>query len=358
MSENILVFEDKEPNFEELAAPLEDRLGEEYDLNLFDGSESAREDETDSEFVMRLFKEQDYPLLVILDAELNQYPSSTVRKADVKDACAELGIPLCVYHRDEGQYSNPENVKESEDQIIRLDPKTGHASMADACAGIAKGFQSIREELRSRMGDASPEAMLEPPSEFMKKLDDVPVNSKADLDKYSWGQSESIRLISDGDGKPDMLRRKSTTLGYWIYNQLLEYPGVLVNEVALASYLGVDHDDFQNEAVQELFGEALYDGPFSEVDNWWWTAEIDGILAANTNPEDGSIISGQELISRNGFEIGTATCLEEHEGAGYYCVLSERPVCEDHSVSPEAWIPAGASLTRLSEKEYMKLSGW
>ena len=358
--ECILIFEDKQENFEQLAAPLEERIDpDDYYIELFDGEESAREDESDSEFVMRLMEEHNYPLLVILDAELNQYTQSTVRKADVKDACTELGVPLCVYHRNEGEYSNPENIKKSEDHIIRLDPKSGHASMAKSCAGIIRGFATIRTTLEEYMTDASPDTLLEPPSKFIEELDDVPVNAKANLDKYSWGQSESVGLIMDGEGKSDMIRRKSTILGYWIYNQLLEYPGVLVNTVAAASYLGVDHETFQEEeAFYEPLEEARYNGPFSDVDNWWWTAEIDGILADHTTPEDGNIITGREFFSREGMEIGPAICLEDHNEAGYYCVLTESPVCEEHSVSPEAWIPAGASLTRISESEYMKLSGW
>lgn len=356
----ILIFEDKPENYEELADPLEEQLdADKYYTELFGGDESRPEGKSDAEVVMNLMKAHDYPLFVILDAELNQYSQSTVRKADVKDACTELGVPLCVYHRNEGEYSDPENIKESEDHIIRLDPKSGHADMAHTCAGIARGFNSIRTALEEYMTDASPDALLEPPSKFVGELDDVPVNAKANLDKYSWGQSESVGLIMDGEDKNDMIRRKSTILGYWIYNQLLEYPGVLINTVAAASYLGVDHETFsEKEEFHEPLEEARYEGPFSDVDNWWWTSEIDGILAENTTHEDGNIIDGREFFSRKGMEIKPARCLENHEGAGYYCILTERPVCEEHSVSPEAWIPAGASLTRISESEYMKLSGW
>ncbi|WP_276258144.1 hypothetical protein [Haloglomus litoreum] len=355
-----MVFEDKEENLWDLVNPLEEDLDpDEFYVENFTGDRSANEDESDVDFVMRILEEEDYPVLVVLDAELNQYIESTVRKSDVKDACLELGVPLCVYHRDEGEYSDPENIKESEDHLIKLDPKEGHEQMAESCAILAKGFNEIQEKLKERLADADPEDLLEPPSEFMKDITDVPVSAKANLDKYSWGQSESVAILKEGGDKQDSIRRKSTVLGYWIHNQLLEYPGVLLNPVAAASYLGVNHEVFaEDEEYHEPLEEALYQGPFSGLDNWWWKAEIDGLLNRNTTPEDGSVISGREFLSREGYDIGPVQCLEGHDGAGYYCILTGEPVCEDDSVSPEAWIPAGASISRISEGEYMKLSGW
>lgn len=364
MTHQILVFEDDDSNFKSLKKPLVDELDTDtYTVDHFGGDKSTNDGEDDAAFVKRLFEEKGvsgYPLLVILDAELNEYTSSTVRRPDVRDACGDLGIPLCVYHRDEGEYADPESVKDSDDQIIQLRPVNGgHRAMAAECAGIIEGFSAIREHLVEHMDGADPQELLERPSEFLTGMAEAPVSAKPNLDKYSWGQSESLSVLSEDETKRDAIRRKATILGYWMYNQVLEYPGVLLNSVAAASYLGVDVDTFgASDEIRALFNEARYEGPFSGVRDWWWTAELDSILTLNTQVDDDGTVSAQTFIRREGHEIGGVQCLEEHDGAGYYCVLSDAPVCEEHSVSPEAWIPAGASLTRISEEEYMKLSGW
>jgi hypothetical protein len=231
--------------------------------------------------------------------------------------------------------------------------------MAIKCAALAKGFKEIHEHLEKRMANATPEELLEPPSEFIKEIEDVPISSKPDIDKYSWGQSESLAVLNEDEGKEDAVRRKSTILGYWMVNALLEYPGVLANSVAAASYLGIEVEAFQeNEAARNAFEDARYNGPFSELDEYWWTAELDSILARNTTVEDDGTISAEDYLSRNGIDVAPIQCVEGHKGAGYYCILEDVPVCDDHSVSPEAWIPAGASLSRLWEDAWMKLKGW
>ncbi|PCR89454.1 hypothetical protein [Natrinema ejinorense] len=364
MTYQILVFEDNDSNYESLKQPLlEDLDTEMYTIDHFEGDTTAADGEDDASFVKRLLEETGepgYPLVVILDAELNEYTLSTVRRPDVRDACGDLGIPLCVYHRDEGEYANPESVKDSDDQIIQLRPVDGgHRGMAAECAGIIEGFRSIREHLVARMEDADAKELLERPSEFLTDMADVPVSAKPNLDKYSWGQSESLSVLTEDEMKEDAIRRKGTILGYWMYNQVLEYPGVLVNSVAAASYLDVDVKMFcESDEIQALFSQAAYEGPFSGVQQWWWTAELDSVLTRNTTVDDEGTISAREFIKREEFDIDPVECLEGHKDAGYYCVLSKEPVCEEHSVSPEAWIPAGASLTRISEEEYMKLSGW
>jgi hypothetical protein len=209
------------------------------------------------------------------------------------------------------------------------------------------------------MEDADAKELLERPSEFLTDMASVPVSAKPNLDKYSWGQSESLSVLTEDSTKEDAIRRKGTILGYWMYNQVLEYPGVLVNSVAAASYLGVDVEKFcESSEIKALFSKAEYEGPFSGVQQWWWTAELDTVLTMNTGVDHDGTVTAEEFIKSEGYDIEPVECLEGHEGAGYYCVLSEAAVCEDHSVSPEAWVPAGASLTRISEEEYMKLSGW
>lgn len=366
----IYVFEDKKNNYHDLAEPLRDCVDQEvYSIEGFTGEKLSEEigeaqtsEETGEAQTLEVLQSgDDVPLLVILDAELNEFEWSKIRKPHVMEACSKLDIPVCVYHRVEGEYAEPENIKETEDEIIRVDPKEDSEKMAQSFAVIAKGIREIRESLQSRINEEGDiEKLLEPPSDLLLELADVPFAAEPRLDDYSWGQSEGISAIKESEGKEDMIRRRATTLTYWIHNQLLKYPGALVNPVAAAAYLGVDHEQFAEESrFHDPLEDALYEGPFAELGKWWWITEIDTILAENTPKEENQILSGVEFYDKiKSSEIDPVTCVEGHEGAEYYCILTEKPVCEEHSVSPEGWIPRGATRARISKDEYLKLSGW
>jgi len=42
----------------------------------------------------------------------------------------------------------------------------------------------------------------------------------------------------------------------------LKFPGILVNEIAAASYLNISVEDFKNVKVRNLFKKAYYQGHF------------------------------------------------------------------------------------------------
>jgi len=78
---------------------------------------------------------------------------------------------------------------------------------------------------------------------------------------------------------------------------------------------------------------------------------------------DTSMPLGQAIFRElNLPEIGPAIChdgeSEEHGGARYYCIIKEKPVCEEHSKNPEGWIPMGATRSRISRDELARLEPW
>ncbi len=69
-------------------------------------------------------------------------------------------------------------------------------------------------------------------------------------------------------------RHLSCLLGYWLWDSVLRYPGVVVNMVAASSDLNIEQEVFENEDdVRNCFSPALYDGPFKEAKGsmWWRT---------------------------------------------------------------------------------------
>jgi len=356
----ILVFEDKGENFEKIEGPLTDdpRL-DQYDIEWFPVDRTAPESwdgEEDPEptDILYPYLENPHPDLVVLDWELGGYKSG-VRRQHVQSACEELGIPLCVYHRDEGHFSDPESLKEYEENLIRIDVKETSEQVADAIATIATSFVEIKEALRTENVDGVQSAL--------HQVIDVPPSAEAQLDQYSLGQSAALRVAKSDMTDEERTRITSTFIGYWIHNQILEYPGVLLNEVATASYLGVDHEEFQTrQACYEALEKAAYDGPFSDLsrDNWWWTNLLDEIRLELPPGEDGDLLSGPALFEELcGESVSPVTCVESGEPkAGYYCILTEKPVCEEHSEKPGGWIPVGASRSRISSSELEKVNAW
>jgi len=350
---NILIFEDKTDNYQELLDPLEAHPQlEDFSTDRFPPEETGPEAEPSE--VLNPYLHDPHPDLVVLDWDLGGYKSG-VRRQHVRSACEELGIPLCVYHRDEGHFSNPEELKEYDENLIRIDVKDTSEQVADAIATIATSFVQIRQAIRENEVEGVHSALSEALG--------VPSSAQSQLEQYSMGQSTTVQVAKSDMSDDEKLRVISTLIGYWIHNQILEYPGVLLNEVATASYLAVDHEEFQElEGCKEQLEDAEYDGPFSGLtrDNWWWTNLLDDLRLDLPLDENGDLLDGSELFEELcDQEMSPAVCTEGGEPkAGYYCILTDEPVCEEHSRQPSGWIPVGATRSRISDSEFKKVNAW
>lgn len=357
-SENplVVVFEDTEDNLDQVF--LNPTVDVEQDLNVEPFNDKRTMGEAVEE--CREFLLNVDPDLVVLDADLTQFSRSTVRKSHVREVCRELGYPLCIYHRDEGEYANPESIRDSDDRVIKLFPSEGYQDIRQQCETLATGFTALRAEIGERVKTEGWEASLQQPSTVLSELADVPQPSQPRLDKYSWGESGNINILSGSDSKSELARQTATIVGYWMVNSVLEFPGVLVDETALASYLGVEVSSFKNSSKAKIaFEDARYEGPFAGRGPYWWLSEVDSILTRKTTTDDDGIVGGRTFLQREkGIQLPPVNCLEDHEGGGYYDVLEKKPICDEHSKSADAWIPAGAFLSRVSESESRVLEGW
>jgi hypothetical protein len=104
-------------------------------------------------------------------------------------------------------------------------------------------------------------------------------------------------------------------LGHLLVNFVLAYPGPILSRRALASYMAIDVSVI--ETVEEAFAPARYDGPFSDIDLFYW-------------------LSG---VGQNG---------------GFYCPFTQRTVCvlPECSAGTSSWIPQGARLCRIERSYY------
>jgi hypothetical protein len=161
-----------------------------------------------------------------------------------------------------------------------------------------------------------------------------------------------ILPFAGGQRKQEFQKRLPSVLGYWLYDSILRFPGLLLNAVATASYLDIAEAQFRNPSVQKLFKPALYRGPFEDhSEPHWWRKTVDEIV--------GKAKSGNEFLAQK-LHKPVPHCLDSQTGkrAGYYCMVKRVPVSKDNSVGNISWFPPGADLARVRKDMYEQLGPW
>jgi hypothetical protein len=182
--------------------------------------------------------------------------------------------------------------------------------------------------------------------------------------------AEKISLFASGDqnrlgalaavrGSKDVNernRRLACVLGYWLWDSILRFPGVVLNEVAASSYLTIRLDEFrQNVQIRRLFAGAVYAGPFASAKPMLWWRGILEDLVAESGVADGRAYAMKQLSAT----VARSECCEDaSKPAGYYCFLSERPVSLENSKPGLPWFPRGADLARVCKSRYEEDEPW
>lgn len=287
--------------------------------------------------------------VAVLDVDLTEYEGPVTRGV-VHATCTENNIPLAVYHFVTGPDERARNLQRWKENEITLDYSDSMSQIANQCFAILKGFLTIRSIVDSQWGKNL--------NEIVSVILRAPQDAEIQIGQYTWGGSKSLELLHLGD-RATALRGTTTLLGYWIRNQLLQFPGVILDTVAAAAHLDVDHVQFATKSeLQSPFSSALYSGPFGDLGPFWWTTGLDDILSQNTPPNATKMFSGHDYLKSLGKDVPRSRCIEGHEGTGYYCIIEKLPVCAEHSTEPQGWLPAGATKSRISKRTYDANAPW
>ena len=139
--------------------------------------------------------------------------------------------------------------------------------------------------------------------------------------------------------------RLAFILGYWLYNSILRFPGIILNKKATCSFLNIRLEDF--DKYKDCFDAAKYTGFFAIDTEYWWKDRLNSIL------DKEEVWSGKELLEKKGHTVNSCKCIyDEASDAGYYCVIKEEPVSLEKSVGGISWLPSGAVLCRVGEEPY------
>jgi len=362
MKRPIFIFEDKEAVRSDIYKNLKNRLRKTKILCV-KGDGQQQQNKTYEDQIEELFQiEAPNGGFVISDKDLsdlgNQFRGlSGTAVATVAD---NMGFPLCLYARGEGQLRGEEFLKSLapwEKKRIIIESNTNER-IAEQCALIYRAFSNI--ETRYFKLKKSDRGTLS--AALSKILEKPGIEDRIAL--YGTGEQGFLQEImpyqkeNQAGTEKELNQRTVRLLGNWLYTSILRFPGILVNNIAAASYLNINLNDFNKTSVKEIFEKARYKGPFSNLysgmTEWWWRHELDTIIFSK-DCEDGLAYTKFKKVKGR---VRPCKDPQTKERAGYYCMVTEKPVSEKNSKSGISWFPAGADLARIRSDKFNELAPW
>lgn len=317
--------------------------------------DEAYEDRIRKEFLAQPYKDA---ALIVSDRDLSRtgsYPG--LSEAVISKIAAELGIPICLYARGVGN-DQLERLRNWSDSRIILDSSSPE-HMANQIAVIATGFLDVTMQLtktllkKGKARPTTPAAVMAHVLGYPESTDTVSLYGSGDQKMAA----EILPYAQKGAaGRKNLEKRLPCLFGYWLYDSILRYPGLLVNEVAAASYLNIDVDTFQSDTkIRRLFASAVYKGPFHDKgDVHWWRSKLDDLLA-DAGCEDGCSLVEKRLKRK----IKSCQCsIDPKRKAGWYCMVTKKPVSLQNSRGNISWFPQGADLARINKKDFEQIGPW
>ena len=190
-------------------------------------------------------------------------------------------------------------------------------------------------------------------SHFSLYMSRIVMNNSAIVQHVSSSSETSSEI------KPHLVQIITYLLGHLLVNAIMKFPGPILSERALCAYLATSISE--KKIINELFEDALYKGPFSEMGNYFWLDEVDAKLENLNEKNEFITFDDEELfftggVNRKIVETEIKRELKNHlckrcsgKNGGFYCPFTERTVCplDNCSVSNSSWIPRGADICRI-----------
>ena len=351
---SILLIDDDPKLLDELAKQLATLIKEEAEIRLW----VPTKDEADpqSTFAQKIDADT---LLVVTDYDLTAQGRTGLFGASIVGWCQARAIPV-------GDFSRGNSgALPKEPNLFELRVPTDAAQAAIFVAGVFRGFRNIRDQLAARpellTSKRSPAAVLAevlgvPAAESQFALYGMRLGTNAAL------MDRVIRTAPE-DVEPGASEKQTLLcyiVGHILLNAVLRFPGPILSSRALAAYVG--SSESEETAICDLFGEALYDGPFSGLAQYFWLSKIDEILRGlmSALPQDFNAETHGEMY-REAVELRLGRKLHRHacprcagQNGGFLCPFTGRTVCQrsDCSVGSNSWIPPGAKLCRVERDFY------
>jgi hypothetical protein len=355
----VVLFEDTAQTQSEILEALARHLKPDGTVIPFDGSHVAEsEDDKGRMYEDRLeniLNKSPYvgATLLVADRDLSKsvnFGFTGLSVNAVAAAAKKLAMPICSYARQPEPDDYDWRGRWEEGHIV-LRFSEGEDELARRAALAARGFSQLAKQLPEVIAVKSNNSAVKIMSALLGKPE---YSEKFAL--YGVGdQNRLSEILAQAKQADQRVQRMVHFLGYWLWDSLLRYPGLLVNEIAAGSYLNISETDFREADVQAIFKEALYHGPFEDSKKpEWWRGVLDDIVARE-NCADGLELAQKKIrstISRS------QCCVDPTKSAGYYCIISRKPVSLENSKGGLSWFPRGADLTRISNPKFEEYGPW
>lgn len=299
---------------------------------------------------LRHFHESKKIDLVLLDTDLSRFHGSPISQTLCRQALQEIGVPVCRYKKSYSQ-THSNRLKDLKriaregasavwvpPQMVKGEDLTELVRWLNA---VNDGFAMIRERLEN---DPLVLEKAHGPAASLAKILGKP-KMRADLLGYTSQNlfffAAPLNEDSDDQDKPSALVQ-STRLGYWLFNYILTFPGPILPLPAAAALLNLKASAMRLPAVQTLIACAKYEGPFSNIQDFYLRDKLHELL----DGFNGDVTSVEQLRG-----ISPESLSSEPAGThAYYCVLSGKTISEACAANPNPdWIPPGADMTRISQ---------
>ena len=347
---SILLVDDNEALLDDLAAELTPLVGPDVQIRRW---VPAREDHLDDVFGRQV---DDQTIFVATDYDLTKRGQTGLFGTSVVSWCQARSIPVADFSR-----GNPGALPKEPDLFELRIPNPGDAhGTARYIATLCRGFLNIAAALRGR-----PELLdRKSPASVLAGILGVPADeSQFALYGVRFGAASGALMAKMADAaapeiqptNADKAKLLTYIVGHLLVNAVLRFPGPILSEQAFRGYVASDEADALD--VRALFDAALYQGPFAELDRFYWSSTVDGILETlaaalppNVETETVGEFRRRAIEQRLGSNLRRHGCPRCHgANGGFFCPFTKRTVCtrNDCSVGSNSWIPAGANLCRI-----------
>ena len=343
-TENILLIDDNSKNLGQLNLELHKLLKPQgISINAWN---PVRNDGNPAQIIKKYLKNK--PILVVTDYDLSSDGLTGFYAPTIVRWCKSQLVPVGEYsQQNKFGFINQPNLFD-----IRV-PGNNEDAPAQI-ASIAEGFISIRNFIQTNKDLLKGKLSL---SKLISLL-----LEREYLDYEFFWYLESIDMVSNnlllfmnGSKKVSLQKLQVATsylIGHLLLNSILKFPGPIISEVALCSYLSITTNELDKMA--KVFNKAKYNGPFSSIGRFYWREDIDQIVMKNgddlQDDFEGIGDYNQAVIKNLGINCKPFNCNQcGGKNGGYYCPYTQKTVCEldSCSVASSAWIPRGADVCRI-----------
>lgn len=291
--------------------------------------------------------------IVLLDTNLSKIHNGLSASA-CRQALYDLGIAVCRYSK---RQTAGQSTRYSELRRLAVEG----ASAIGVSSGllddpqdkllpwmieVQRGFANLFDALKKI--DYSTVGKLGPAGTLAKILERPSLTS--DLLGYT---SQTLQFFGSSLTDPSSANdaselRVSVSLGYWLFNSILAFPGPILNLRATAAFLNLRLDSIKDhKALLDAISPAKYSGPFASVEAYFWREELEKLLDVN----GGDILQARQLKGMEIARVDTGNSLAQ----GYLCVISNTEVTEAEAGPNPDWIPVGAQVARIRREIFEQL---